>query len=98
MGSPSAPIGTPPRRRLLFRHKELPALVQGAQFGADSHQLRADVVRAQPQETGDARLHAGEPGPVTTAAGRDLPRRIAAADQSLAVVHDLLADVGGGPW
>ncbi len=37
MGSPSALIGTHPDADSFIRHKELPALVQGAQFGADSH-------------------------------------------------------------
>ena len=38
MGSPSAPIGAPSANADSFiRQKELPALVRGAQFGADSH-------------------------------------------------------------
>jgi hypothetical protein len=32
---------------------------------------------------------------MATAAGRDLPDRIAASDQSLALLHDLLARLAG---
>ncbi|CAM2151868.1 hypothetical protein PT2222_270038 [Paraburkholderia tropica] len=59
--------------------------------GAD---LRADVVRMQPDEAGNGRLHAGQLRTVAGRAGGHLARRVAPQDDRLAARERAVADRG----
>src|ERR1700722_12969666 len=68
----------------------------GACTVAPRAELGADVIRAQPQKTWNARLHACQCGTMATDARRDRTRRVAVHHEGFAVRQNLGIDVAEG--